>query len=146
MPRGPGTYGSKVGRPSKKSSGYMEDVAKADNYVQFSRMRPDVRITKEGFDRLKAGVPRQNYNRIIRAPDVPIRTRPDGYIPPDVPTIRAPDMPVRTRPEGYIPPEDRNPRRRNSKGGKVSAYKKGGKVSSRGDGIARTGKTRGKIC
>tara|TARA_R110000824_G_scaffold94014_1_gene227240 strand:+ start:227 stop:517 length:291 start_codon:yes stop_codon:yes gene_type:complete len=96
----------------------MEDVAKADNYVQFSRMRPDVRITKEGFDRLKAGVP------IIRAPDVPIRTRPDGY----------------------IPPEDRNPRRRNSKGGKVSAYKKGGKVSSRGDGIARTGKTRGKIC
>jgi len=38
------------------------------------------------------------------------------------------------------------PPRGNSKGGKVRNYKKGGTVRSRGDGIARTGKTRGKIC
>lgn len=162
MPRGPGTYGSKVGRPPKKIKEYghgggitvvlggkpkpsyarggpvMEDVEKADNYAQFSRMRPDVEITKEEFDRLKAGVP------TIRAPDTPIRTRPSDL---DVPIIRAPDTPIRTRPPGYVPPAGMK------KGGKVSAYKKGGKVrvrkskkrSFKGDGIARQGKTRGKI-
>ena len=147
MPRGPGTYGSKVGRPPKKIEEYGHGGGitvvlggkPKPSYARGGKVGP----TEEQYEEMEAiGLSRSQVDAMGNEGRRPSGAQLRKFIEAERRRgmEAAPVMPTQ-KPEG------------NSKGGKVSAYKKGGKVrvrkskkrSFKGDGIARQGKTRGKI-